>query len=280
MKINEGGMYMENIKVKKIHQGVEILDVTKSFKTKNGEVQALAKTSLHVRSKEFIALLGTSGCGKSTLLRMIGGLSEPTEGKILFKQKEILGPSADIGMVFQSYTLFPWMTVEKNIAFGLEQRKNISAEEIHDTVESYIDLVGLRGFEKLYPKSLSGGMKQRVAIARAMANDPDILLLDEPFGALDMQTRGVMQELLLDVWQKSPKTIIMVTHDIEEAVFLADRVVVMSSRPGTVKEIIDIDLPRPRDYHVKSTQKFIEYKMQASEIIREESMKLIKAINQ
>jgi ABC-type nitrate/sulfonate/bicarbonate transport system ATPase subunit len=172
------------------------------------------------------------------------------------------------------------MTVEKNIAFGLNQRKNKDAGQIKEIVNKYIDLVGLRGFEKLYPKSLSGGMKQRAAIARALANDPDILLMDEPFGALDMQTRGVMQELLLDVWQKSPKTIIMVTHDIEEAVFLADRVVVMTSRPGTVKEIINIDLERPRDYHIRSAAKFIEYKMQASEIIREESMKLIKAVNQ
>jgi len=147
-------------------------------------------------------------------------------------------------------------------------------------VDSYIDLVGLRKFEKLYPKSLSGGMKQRVAIARALANDPDVLLLDEPFGALDMQTRTVMQELLLDVWQKSPKTIVMVTHDIEEAVFLADRVVVMSSRPGSVKEIIDIDLDRPRDYRVKNTEKFMEYKVRCSDIIREESMKLISAVNE
>lgn len=170
------------------------------------------------------------------------------------------------------------MTVEKNIAFGLNQRKNKTKEEINEIVNSYIDLVGLRGFEKQYPKSLSGGMKQRVAIARALANDPDVLLLDEPFGALDMQTRGVMQELLLNVWQKSPKTIIMVTHDIEEAVFLADRVVVMTSRPGTVREVIDIDLERPRDYHIKNTQKFMEYKMHCSDIIREESMKLITAV--
>ena len=182
-------------------------------------------------------------------------------------------------MVFQTYTLFPWLTVEENIAFGLKQRKTKKNAEIKEIVDSYIDLVGLRKFEKLYPKSLSGGMKQRVAIARALANDPDVLLLDEPFGALDMQTRTVMQELLLDVWQKSPKTIVMVTHDIEEAVFLADRVVVMSSRPGSVKEIIDIDLDRPRDYRVKNTEKFMEYKVHCADIIREESMKLISAVN-
>ena len=267
-----------NGKVIKLHECVDIIGVTQTFETKNRTVQALAETNLHVRSKEFVSLLGTSGCGKSTLLRMIGGLDHPSTGKIMFKKEEITHPSADIGMVFQSYTLFPWMTVEKNIAFGLNQRKDKTKAEIADIVDSYIDLVGLRGFEKLYPKSLSGGMKQRVAIARALANDPDVLLLDEPFGALDMQTRGVMQELLLNVWQKSPKTIIMVTHDIEEAVFLADRVVVMTSRPGTVKEVIDIDLERPRDYHVKNTEKFMEYKMRCSDIMREESMKLISTV--
>lgn len=256
--------------------GLEIKNVTKTFETKKRTVQALKETNISVKNKEFISLLGTSGCGKSTLLRMIGGLDTPTTGTISFNGEEIVKPSSKIGMVFQAYTLFPWMTVQKNIAFGLKQQKNKSNAEISDIVESYIDLVGLRGFENLYPKSLSGGMKQRVAIARALANNPDILLLDEPFGALDMQTRGVMQELLLDVWQKSPKTIVMVTHDIEEAVFLADRVVVMSSRPGSVKEIIDIDIERPRDYHIKETDKFLQYKIRCADIIREESMKLLK----
>ena len=269
-----------NGNVVKLHNGLDIIGVTKSFDTKKGRVQALEEINLHIRSKEFVSLLGTSGCGKSTLLRMIGGLDHPTTGKIMFKKEEITGPGVHIGMVFQAYTLFPWLTVEENIAFGLKQRKTKTNAEIKEIVDSYIDLVGLRKFEKLYPKSLSGGMKQRVAIARALANDPDVLLLDEPFGALDMQTRTVMQELLLDVWQKSPKTIVMVTHDIEEAVFLADRVVVMSSRPGSVKEIIDIDLDRPRDYRVKNTEKFMEYKVRCSDIIREESMKLISAVNE
>ena len=269
-----------NGNVVKLHNGLDIIGVTKSFDTKKGRVQALEEINLHIRSKEFVSLLGTSGCGKSTLLRMIGGLDHPTTGQIMFKKAEITGPGAHIGRVFQAYTLFPWLTVEENIAFGLKQRKTKTNAEIKEIVDSYIDLVGLRKFEKLYPKSLSGGMKQRVAIARDLANDPDVLLLDEPFGALDMQTRTVMQELLLDVWQKSPKTIVMVTHDIEEAVFLADRVVVMSSRPGSVKEIIDIDLDRPRDYRVKNTEKFMEYKVRCSDIIREESMKLISAVNE
>jgi ABC-type nitrate/sulfonate/bicarbonate transport system ATPase subunit len=262
---------------KQLHQGLEIMGVTKTFVSKKRTVQALEEINLHIRSKEFVALLGTSGCGKSTLLRIIGGLEQATSGKVLFKQKEITGPGADRGMVFQSYTLFPWLTVSENIEFGLKQ-KGMNKKECKQIAERYVDIVGLNGFENLHPKSLSGGMKQRVAIARALANDPDILLLDEPFGALDMQTRGVMQELLLDVWQKSPKTIVMVTHDIEEAIFLADRVVVMSSRPGTVKEIIDIDLPRPRDYTIKTSPEFMKYKMHASELIREESNKLIREI--
>lgn len=270
----------ESGNIHKLHNGVDIIGVTKTFATGKKQIQALKEINLHIKSKEFVSLLGTSGCGKSTLLRMIGGFDRPTTGKIMFHQEEITRPSAQIGMVFQSYTLFPWLTVEKNIAFGLKQDPSKQPGEIKEIVESYIDLVGLRGFEKQYPKSLSGGMKQRVAIARALANDPDILLLDEPFGALDMQTRGVMQELLLDVWQKSPKTIIMVTHDIEEAVFLADRVVVMSSRPGEVKDIIDIDLDRPRDYHVKNTEQFMEYKVRCSDIIREESMKLITSVSE
>ena len=192
----------------------------------------------------------------------------------MFKQNEIKGPGADRGMVFQSYTLFPWMTISENIQYGLKQKK-VPKKEREEIAMHYVELVGLKGFENLYPKSLSGGMKQRVAIARALANDPDVLLLDEPFGALDTQTRGVMQELLLDVWQKSPKMVIMVTHDIDEAILLADRVVVMSARPGSVKEIIDIDIDRPRDYKVRMSKEFMDYKMHATELIREESMKLI-----
>ena len=265
--------------LKKPHQGLEIMGVTKLYpgEGKKPGVQALEEIDLHVRSKEFVALLGTSGCGKSTLLRIIGGLESATTGKILFKQKQLTSPGPDRGMVFQAYTLFPWLTVVENIEFGLRQQNLYTKYTCRCRAEEYIDLVGLRGFEDLYPKSLSGGMKQRVAIARAMATDPDILLLDEPFGALDMQTRGTMQELLLDMWQKSPKTIIMVTHDIDEAILLADRVVVMSARPGRVKEIIEVDSPRPRDYHTRVTPQFIQYKEQATELIREESLKLLTA---
>ena len=267
----------ESGSVRNLHEGIDIINVSKQFHTKNGTIQALGEINLNVRPQEFLTLVGTSGCGKSTLLRIIGGLEEATEGNVYFKQKRIEGPGADRGMVFQTYTLFPWLTIQENIQFGLEQKKDKSKKEIAEIARTYIDLVGLSGFENLYSKSLSGGMKQRAAIARALANDPDILLMDEPFGALDMQTRGVMQELLLDVWQKSPKTIVMVTHDIEEAILLADRCVVMSSRPGIVKEILTIDIPRPRDYHVRGDKKFVEYKMQIDNLIREESMKTIRA---
>ncbi len=264
----------------KLTGGVEVIGVAKSFETRKSTVKALDEINLSIKNKEFIVLLGPSGCGKSTLLRMIGGLDHPTTGKVMFKRQEVTRPGSSIGMVFQAYTLFPWLTVENNIAFGLRQEKIKTEEQIKKIVDSYIDIVGLRGFEKQYPKALSGGMKQRVAIARALANDPDVLLLDEPFGALDQQTRGTMQELLLNVWQQSPKTIIMVTHDIEEAVLLADRIVLMSSRPGRIREIMDIDLDRPRDYHIRNTKKFLDYKMHCNDVIREESMKLLKAVNE
>lgn len=257
-----------------IDKGVEVVDVVKKFETKNGSVIALNDINLHIRQKEFVSILGTSGCGKSTLLRIIGGLESATSGKVMFKNNEITGPSPERGMVFQAYTLFPWLTVRENIEFGLKTMGK-KKSEYREISEQYINIVGLNGFEKSYPKALSGGMKQRVAIARALANDPDILLLDEPFGALDSQTRSVMQELLLDVWQKSPKTIIMVTHDIDEAIFLADRVVMMTSRPGKVKKIIDIDIERPRDYTVKTSMQFLQYKKEAGEIIHEESIKYI-----
>lgn len=258
----------------KLHQGIEIQHVTKRFVTKRDSVTALDDVSLHVRSEEFMALLGTSGCGKSTLLRIIGGLENATEGKILFKQKEIVEPGAERGMVFQTYTLFPWLTVGENIGYGLKEKK-VPKKEREEIVGQYVDLVGLRGFENLYPKNLSGGMKQRVAIARALANNPDILLMDEPFGALDMQTRGVMQELVLNIWQKSPKTIVMVTHDIDEAILLADRIAIMTARPGKIKEIIDVKLPRPRNFKTKNSREFIEYREKIQDMIREESSKLI-----
>lgn len=243
--------------------------VTKDYHLKDRTVHALSQVDFSIKKCEFISIIGPSGCGKSTLLRIIGGLEEPSSGSILVGDKEINGPGPDRGMVFQSYTLFPWLTVKKNIEYGLKLKK-ISKQKREEIVERYVDIIGLRGFENVYPKALSGGMKQRVAIARALANDPEMLLLDEPFGALDMQTRTMMQEFMLAVWHKSPKTIIMVTHDIEEAIFMADRVFVMSSRPGEIREIMDIDLPRPRDFMIKTSSEFVNYKREAMKLLHDE----------
>ncbi|MDU1509942.1 ABC transporter ATP-binding protein [Clostridium butyricum] len=253
---------------------LEISNITKVFNTSDSEVKALEPINLIVKESEFVAILGSSGCGKSTLLRIIGGLEAPTTGYITVNEKKVYEPGADRGMVFQAYTLFPWLTVQENIEFGLKE-KGIGKNERAKIAKEYIEIVGLKGFENSYSKALSGGMKQRVAIARALANDPKIILLDEPFGALDMQTRSLMQELLLNVWKKTKKTVILVTHDIDEAIFMADRVVVMSSHPGSIKDIIDINIPRPRDYRMKIQPKFLEYKEKAINLIREETLKVI-----
>ncbi|AVD57290.1 MULTISPECIES: ABC transporter ATP-binding protein [Heyndrickxia] len=259
------------------NRNLVISNITKVFQGSAKPVQALDNINLTIRDKEFVSILGASGCGKSTLLRIIGGLETPTTGSVLLEGKKVTNPGADRGMVFQSYTLFPWLSVKKNIEFGLKQ-KGMAQKERGEIAEEYIDLVGLKGFEHAYPKELSGGMKQRVAIARALANDPEVILLDEPFGALDMQTRSLMQELLLKVWQQTQKTVVLVTHDIDEAIFMSDRVIVMKSRPGKVKEILDIDMPRPRDYRVKTTEAFLRYKAQAVELIRDETLKEMNVI--
>ena len=251
----------------------EIIGVTKQFALNKKPIQALEEINLSIKKNEYVAILGTSGCGKSTLLRMLGGFTKPTTGSIRADGAVISGPGQDRGMVFQSYTLFPWMTVRKNIEYGLKQKK-CPARETAEIVGKYISAMGLEGFEDVYPNALSGGMKQRVAIARALANNPESLLLDEPFGALDAQTRSAMQELMLRVWESNPKTILMVTHDVEEAVYMADRVVVMTARPGAIKRIFDIDLDRPRLPEVKNSPEFIRYKREAIEIIYEESMKI------
>ncbi len=254
-----------------VHYQIE--NVTKQFPMRKGTLQALDPVSLEIYQNEFVAILGTSGCGKSTLLRMLAGFTAPTTGQILSHGVPITGPGKDRGMVFQSYTLFPWMTVQKNVEYGLKQQKMEKSARA-ETARKYLNVVGLDGFADAYPKELSGGMKQRVAIARALAANPESLLLDEPFGALDTQTRSHMQELTLDVWRQYPKTIVMVTHDIEEAIFMADRIVVMRARPGSIKEIIDVDLPRDRDFYIKSDPAFLDYKRHINELIYEESLKL------
>ncbi|KAF0228299.1 MAG: putative ABC transporter [Beijerinckiaceae bacterium] len=234
-------------------------------------VTALQPTSLSVGDNDFVTILGPSGCGKSTLLRMIAGLDRPTSGTILLDGRKVSGPGPDRGMVFQSYTLFPWLTIAENIAFGLTE-KGMAAAETREIVAAYIDKVGLRGFEKHYPKQLSGGMQQRTAIARALANDPAVLLLDEPFGALDNQTRALMQELLLGIWEREKKTVLFVTHDIEEAIFIASRCLVMSARPGRIKADIAIDLPYPRHYTLKTSPEFSDFKARLTEEIRAEAV--------
>ncbi|MCQ9615736.1 ABC transporter ATP-binding protein [Paenalcaligenes niemegkensis] len=252
---------------------LSIRSVTKIFAGTRGAqpTTALQPTSLEVAEQDFITVLGPSGCGKSTLLRLVAGLETPTEGEILLDGARVEGPGADRGVVFQNYTLFPWLTVRQNICFGLRE-KGLSATEQKEISESYIESVGLRGFESHYPKQLSGGMQQRVAIARAMANDPKILLLDEPFGALDNQTRVIMQELLLGVWEKHRKTVIFVTHDIDESIFMANRVAVFTARPGRIKADIAVELPYPRHYTVKTSPEFTELKARLTEEIRAESL--------
>ena len=215
--------------------------VTRKF---NGFL-AVSGVNLEVADGEFVCLLGPSGCGKTTLLRMAAGLDAPTDGELLLDDNKIEGVNKECGFVFQEYVLFPWRTVKGNIEFGPEV-KGMQKEERERISQHYIDLVGLKGFEKHYPHELSGGMKQRVGIARAYANNPKLLLMDEPFGALDAQTRNLMQGELLRIWENEHISALFVTHSVDEAVYLADRVVVLSARPGTVKEIFDITLPRPR----------------------------------
>ena len=230
--------------------------------------RALDATRMEVADNDFICLLGPSGCGKSTLLRIIAGLETPTTGHVLLDGQPVTIPGPERGMVFQSYTLFPWLTVEQNILFGSRATPRRAAE--------LIARVGLRGFERHYPKMLSGGMQQRTALARALANEPKILLLDEPFGALDNQTRALMQELLLGVWEAERKTVLFVTHDIDEAIFMANRVAVLSARPGRIKAEVRIDLPHPRHYTMKTTAAFSSYKARLTEEIRIEALKAVE----
>jgi len=234
-------------------------------------VTALQPTDLTIGDNDFVTILGPSGCGKSTLLRMVAGLDRPSTGTIALDGKAVTRPGPDRGMVFQSYTLFPWLTIAENIAFGLRE-KGVGAKESREIVAAYIDRVGLRGFEKHWPKQLSGGLQQRTAIARALANDPAILLLDEPFGALDNQTRVLMQELLLGIWESAQKTVLFVTHDIEEAIFMATRCLVMSARPGRIKADLPIELPYPRHYTIKTSPEFSALKARMTEEIRAEAV--------
>jgi ABC-type nitrate/sulfonate/bicarbonate transport system ATPase subunit len=256
---------------------LSIQGVGRTFPGVNGgkPTLALQPTSLEVADNDFITVLGPSGCGKSTLLRIVAGLDTPTVGQVLLDGQPVVGPGADRGMVFQSYTLFPWLTVRQNICFGLRE-KGMPAAEQAEIAARFIKEVGLSGFESHFPKQLSGGMQQRVALARALANDPKILLLDEPFGALDNQTRALMQELLLSIWELHKKTVLFVTHDIDEAIFMANRCAVFSARPGRIKNELKIDLPYPRHYTVKTTPRFSELKAQVTEDIRVETLRAVQ----
>ena len=251
---------------------VSIQAVSRTFEGRQGQrTHALLPVDFEVRDNDFVTILGPSGCGKSTLLRIVAGLDHATSGRVLLDGAPVEGPGADRGMVFQSYTLFPWLTIEQNIRFGLRERGMPEAQQ-KERAAYFIAKVGLRGFEQHFPKQLSGGMQQRTAIARALANDPKILLMDEPFGALDNQTRVLMQELLLGIWEAERKTVLFVTHDIDEAIFMANRVAVFSARPGRIKTELAVDLPHPRHYTIKTSPEFMGLKARLTEEIRAESM--------
>ncbi|REK71528.1 ABC transporter ATP-binding protein [Paenibacillus paeoniae] len=242
-----------------------VQELNKTFSTPSGTVIALDRIGLQVKQGELITIIGPSGCGKSTLLKIVAGLDTDYEGSVRLNGKQIDGPSIEKGFIFQEPRLFPWLTVEKNIAGNLSLKK----PDIREKVTELIELVRLTGFEKAYPRELSGGMAQRVAIARALLRNPDVLLLDEPFGALDAFTRSHMQEVLLDIWQKNRTTMLFVTHDLDEAVFLGNRVVMMNPRPGHIRKVLTIDLPYPRKRASQSFQELRHHVLKEFEKVEE-----------
>ena len=254
---------------------LKIDNVVKEYVGNKGKTVALNGVSLDIKENEFICVVGPSGCGKSTLLNIIAGLLEPTSGAVYLDGKKIEGTGVERGVVFQGYALFPWRTVLKNVMFGLEMKRmpKAPAEEI---AKKYIKAVGLEGFEHAYPKELSGGMRQRVAIARAYAADPEVLLLDEPFGALDAQTRVQLQSELLNTWEHEKKTCFFITHDVDEAIILAQRVIIMSARPGRIKRIVDIDIPYPRTQATKTDPRFLELKTEIWNEVYQEFLEVRK----
>ena len=254
---------------------LKIDNVVKEYEGRNGKTVALNGVNLDIKENEFICVVGPSGCGKSTLLNIIAGLHEPTSGAAYLDGKKIEGTGVERGVVFQQYALFPWRTVLKNVMFPLEMKKTPKAEAEKIALK-YIKAVGLEGFENSYPKELSGGMKQRVAIARAYAADPEVLLLDEPFGALDAQTRVQLQTELLETWQKEKKTCFFITHDVDEAIILAQRVIIMSARPGRIKKIVEIDIPYPRTQATKTDPRFLELKTEVWNEVYQEYLEVRK----
>jgi len=251
---------------------LEIDAISKTFTVDRKAVPVLDRVSLSVAENEFLSIVGTSGCGKSTLLNILAGLEDASDGTVRIDGRPIRGPGRDRGVVFQGYSLFEWMTVEGNIRFALE-KSDLPAAEKSERVAHFIAAVGLRGFERAYPAQLSGGMRQRVAIARALVYRPRILLMDEPFGALDAQTRGMMQELLLQIWEDHKATVIFITHDVDEALFLSDRVVVLAARPGRIRREITVPLPRPRAFDIVTEAPFMALKREILTEIRAETLR-------
>jgi NitT/TauT family transport system ATP-binding protein len=250
---------------------VDVRDLHIRFSAKGQEIEAVRSASVHVRPGEFVSLIGPSGCGKSTLLNAVAGFIKPNGGQVLLDGQAITGPGSDRGVVFQQYSLFPWMTVRKNVEFGLKM-KGVSMTERESQARTLLGLAGLLSFENHYPDQLSGGMKQRVGIVRALATSPQVLLMDEPFGALDSQTRVVMQEILTNMWQRLRISVLFITHDIDEAVFLSDRIYVMTARPGRIKAELSVPLPRPRTPEMTASPEFAAMVRQIKGLIREESI--------
>lgn len=240
--------------------------IDKIYESGKTKTKAIEDVSIDIQDNDFVCIVGPSGCGKSTLLRMLAGLDFATSGKIIVNDRVVTGPGPDRGMVFQTYTLFPWMSVENNIKFGLKIKK-LPKEEQNQIADRYLEIIGLKKFAKAYPKELSGGMKQRVAIARALANQPEVLLMDEPFGALDPHTKSMMQLLMREIWEKEHPTVVFITHDIDEAIFLANKIYVMSARPGKIMKEINVYLPHKRDLDLKDTADFIQMRKSINEML-------------
>ncbi|MBB3900929.1 ABC transporter ATP-binding protein [Methylobacterium brachythecii] len=251
---------------------IEVQDFCLRYETMEGAVEAVSDVSLNVQPGEFVSIVGPSGCGKSTLLNALAGFLTPSGGKVTVDGEAISGPSADRGMIFQQYSLFPWKTVRENVEFGLKM-SGVSRSERERRARTLLGLAGLSQFENHYPDRLSGGMKQRVGIVRALATGPRILLLDEPFGALDAQTRLIMQQILTNMWQRLKISVLFVTHDIDEAIFLSDRIYVMTARPGTIKSEIVVPLPRPREPSMTLSSEFLGLRRGLMSLIREESIR-------
>ena len=258
-----------------VQQGkVTVKDFGLSYDTLEGAVEAVRDASIHVDPGEFVSIIGPSGCGKSTLLNAVAGFLKPTRGEVAVDGDAVAGPSADRGMVFQQYSLFPWKTVRENVEFGLKM-KGMERSKRETSARTLLGLAGLLAFENQYPENLSGGMKQRVGIIRALATGPKVLLLDEPFGSLDAQTRLIMQQILTNMWQRLKTSVLFVTHDIDEAIFLSDRVYCMTARPGTIKAEIAIPLGRPRQQSMMMSSEFLALRRGLMSLIREESLKAI-----